>query len=94
MIITDSTFEIIAAKYYNNPNCIEKEEFLEDFNRFRYVKRLIKKYRNGGELKERLILNHLVVFGVKLQIRPIANLERLTPMTLGSCHVRARPDQF
>ena len=61
MIIRDSTFEIIAAKYYNNPNCIEKEEFLEDFNRFRYVKRLIKKYRNGGELKERLILNHLVI---------------------------------
>jgi len=61
MIITEENFELIAAKYYINPNCTDKEEFLEDFSRIKYIKRLFRRYRKTGDLKERLILNHLVI---------------------------------
>ena len=61
MILTDLNVELYAAKGYENPNCASIEEFNEDYNRLRYVKRLIKRYAQNGELKERLILNHLVI---------------------------------
>ena len=61
MILTALNIELYAAKGYDNPNCISIEEFNEDYNRLRYVKRLIKRYAQNGELKERLILNHLVI---------------------------------
>lgn len=61
MLLTEATLELYAAKYYNNPNCIDKEEFLEDFNRLKYIKRLVKRYKQSGDLKERLILNHLII---------------------------------
>lgn len=61
MILTKSTFELYAAQNYNNPSCISKEEFDEDLCRFRYVKRLCSKYQETGEIKERLLLNHLVI---------------------------------
>ena len=52
---------MIAAKGYINSNCIDIDEFKEDFNRLKYVKRLVKRYEVYGELRERLILNHLVI---------------------------------
>lgn len=61
MKLTELNLELYAAKHYNNPNCVDMEEFYEDFNRLKYIKRLIKRYSLGGELKERLILNHLVI---------------------------------
>lgn len=61
MILTKETFELFAAKHYNNPSCISKEEFEEDLCRFRYVKRLCSRYHDSGEIKERLLLNHLVI---------------------------------
>lgn len=61
MIFTEENLEIFAAKYYTNPNCTDKEEFLEDFSRIKYIKRLFRRYKKTGELKERLILNHLVI---------------------------------
>ena len=61
MILTELNIELYAAKGYENPNCVSIEEFVEDFNRLRYVKRLIRRYAQNGELKERLILNHLVI---------------------------------
>jgi len=61
MIFTEENLEIFAAKYYTNPNCTDKEEFLEDFSRIKYIKRLFRRYRKTGDLKERLILNHLVI---------------------------------
>lgn len=51
-----------AMKSYDSPTCIQSE-FEEDFKRFKYVKRLIKKYKISGDLKERLILNHIIVLG-------------------------------
>ena len=52
---------IFAAKHYYTPKCIDSEQFFEDLKRFKYVKRLLNRYKDSGELSERLILNHLIV---------------------------------
>jgi hypothetical protein len=61
MILSEDTFLLYAAKYYDNPQCSSYEEFEEDLKRFQYLKRLFNRYDNTGELKERLILNHIIV---------------------------------
>jgi hypothetical protein len=70
--LCDDNFLIFAMKAYDKPNCI-MSEFEEDLKRIKYVKRLIKRYRVTGELKERLILNHLIilanVFGVDSSVK-------------------------
>jgi hypothetical protein len=58
--ISNDNFEATAGQYYNNV-VFDTEEFLEDLGRIKYVKRLLNKYHLTGELKERLILNHLVI---------------------------------
>ena len=59
--LDDSNFMLYAAKFYDNPGCLDLLEFHDDLNRIKYIKRLFKRYRDTGELKERLILNHLIV---------------------------------
>lgn len=59
--LTDNNFVLFAAKNYENPQCFDVEEFYDDLKRFAYIKRLFGKYQDTGELKERLILNHLIV---------------------------------
>jgi len=59
--INDGNFGVFAAKYYDNPDCLDVLEFQDDLNRIKYLKRLFKKYHDTGVLKERLIINHLVV---------------------------------
>jgi hypothetical protein len=59
--IDESNFVLFAANNYDNPQCMDEIEFFHDLKRFRYLKRLFNKYQETGELKERLILNHLVV---------------------------------
>jgi hypothetical protein len=70
--LTESNILLYAAKCYEKPNCIVSE-FDEDYKRIRYIKRLIHRYRASGDIKERLILNHLVVtqnvFGVEASTR-------------------------
>lgn len=61
MELTAKNFTLYAAKHYHSPNCIDEEDFYEDLKRFKYIKRLLNRYRGGGELSERLILNHLIV---------------------------------
>lgn len=61
MKLTESTFLLFAAKYYDNPQCGSIEEFEEDIKRFQYLRKLFSRYKQTGELKERLILNHLIV---------------------------------
>lgn len=61
MELTHKTLLLFAAQNYHNPTCIDSEEFFNDMKRFKYVKRLLNKYRDTGELSERLILNHLIV---------------------------------
>ena len=66
--LNDSNFLIYAAKNYDNPQCFDTKEFYDDLKRFKYLKRLFNRYNETGELKERLIINHLQVlynlFGV------------------------------
>ena len=59
--IDESNFILFAAKYYDNPQCMDEAEFFDDLKRFKYLKRLFNKYKEGGELKERLVLNHLTI---------------------------------
>ena len=59
--LTDGNFTLFAARYYENPHCLTEEEFEDDLKRFKYIKRLLRKYHDTGILKERLLLNHLIV---------------------------------
>lgn len=71
--LTEENFVLYAMKYYDNPTCKGTSEFIDDLKRFRYLKRLFRKYDAGDELKERLIINHIVVlynlFGVDAATR-------------------------
>ena len=58
--LNNENFIIYAMKAYDRPNCL-MSEFKEDMKKFNYLKRLFHKYRKSGELKEQLVLNHLVV---------------------------------
>ena len=59
--LTDDNLLLYAAKQYYNPTCIDPEEFYEDLNRFKYIKRLVNKYLDSGKISERLILNHIII---------------------------------
>lgn len=59
--VDESNFVLYAAKNYDNPQCFDTLEFHEDLARFKYIKRLFNRYEETGELKERLILNHLII---------------------------------
>tara|TARA_R110000851_G_scaffold318244_1_gene482015 strand:+ start:706 stop:1074 length:369 start_codon:yes stop_codon:yes gene_type:complete len=71
--INDDNLLIFASRHYYNPKCIDVEEFYEDLNRFKYVKRLVNRYIESERLSDRLILNHLIVifnvFGVEASIK-------------------------
>lgn len=58
--LTEKNFEAYAVRHYNNPQCLSIDEFYEDLARFKYVKRLLRKYLETGDIKERLVLNHLI----------------------------------
>jgi len=59
--LDDSNFLLFAAKHYDNPQCYDTIEFYDDLKRFKYIKRLLNRYLEEGDLKERLILNHITV---------------------------------
>ena len=59
--LNDDNYMLFAAKYYENAHCTDLLEFHDDLKRIRYVKRLFKKYEQTGELKDRLIFNHLII---------------------------------
>lgn len=59
--ITNDNVMLFAIKHYDNPQCEGELEFHDDMKRFKYIKRLLRKYSEQGELKERLILNHMIV---------------------------------
>lgn len=68
--VNDDNFMIFAARHYYNPRCIDIEEFYEDLNRFKYVKRLLNRYIETGKLSERRILNHIIVIFNAFDIKP------------------------
>lgn len=59
--ITTDNVVLFAMKHYDNPQCQSEDEFHDDMKRFKYIKRLLRKYAESGELRERLILNHMTV---------------------------------
>ena len=59
--LNDDTFLMFAMREYNNMQCTDIEEFYDDLKKIKYIKRLFNSYRNNGQLKERLILNHLII---------------------------------
>ena len=59
--LTEESFLLFAIKNYENPQAVTKEDFDKDLNHFKYIKRLLKRYKNTGELKTHLILNHFIV---------------------------------
>jgi len=59
--IDENNFVLFAAKHYDNAQCHDTMEFYDDLKRFKYIKRLFIKYQECGELRERLILNHIIV---------------------------------
>ena len=72
--LTEDNFMMYAIKNYDNPSCIGMDEFLDDLKRFKYIKRLLRKHNVGKELKERLILNHIIVLGNLFGIEPTTKM--------------------
>ena len=73
-ILTEKNFVLFAAKNYSNPRILDVDEFDDDLIRFKYLKRLFSRYKDKGELQERLILNHLIV------IHNVFSIEAATEM--------------
>jgi hypothetical protein len=64
MVITElnkDNYLIFAIQNYNNPQAVTKDDFLDDMKRFKYIKRLLKRYKKTGTLKFNLIINHLII---------------------------------
>ena len=57
----DDNFILFAIKNYENPQAVTKEDFDKDLNHFKYIKRLLKRYKNTGVLKTHLLLNHFII---------------------------------
>ena len=61
--LNEKNFLVYAIKQYDNPQCCNMDEFNEDINRIKYIKRLLRRYDKTGELRERLLLNHIIILG-------------------------------
>ena len=59
--LTEDNFLLFAIKNYENPQAVTKDDFDKDLNHFKYIKRLLKRYKNTGELKIHLLLNHFII---------------------------------
>ena len=59
--LTEYNFLLFAIKNYENPQAVTKEDFDKDLNHFKYIKRLLKRYKNTGQLKTHLLLNHFII---------------------------------
>ena len=59
--ITSENVMMFAIKHYDNPQCEGEREFYDDMKRFKYIKRLLRKHKDTGVIKERLLLNHIII---------------------------------
>lgn len=59
--LNEDNFLLFAIKHYENPQAVTKEDFEKDLNHFKYIKRLLKRYKREGELKTHLLLNHFTI---------------------------------
>ena len=79
--LTKDNFILYAMKNYDNPQCIKEQDFHDDLKIIKYLKRLLNRYHLGGDLKERLILNHLITLG---NVFPIEVLARILFLKMNS----------
>ena len=59
--LNEDNFLLFAIKNYENPQAVTKEDFDRDLNHFKYIKRLLKRYKNTGQFKTHLLLNHFII---------------------------------
>ena len=59
--LNDDNYLIFAIKHYDNPQAVTYEDFLNDMKKFKYIKRLLKRYKKSGDLKSHLLINHFIV---------------------------------
>jgi hypothetical protein len=59
--LNEDNFLLFAIKHYENPQAVTREDFEKDLNHFKYIKRLLKRYKKTGELKTHLLLNHFII---------------------------------
>lgn len=59
--LNEDNYILFAIKYYDNPQAITKEDFYDDLNRFKYIKKLLRRYLKSGELKTTLLINHFII---------------------------------
>tara|TARA_Y100000004_G_scaffold5356_1_gene6323 strand:+ start:1039 stop:1410 length:372 start_codon:yes stop_codon:yes gene_type:complete len=59
--LNEDNYIMFAIKHYENPQAVTQEDFLEDMKRFKYIKRLLKKYNKTGILKSHLLINHFII---------------------------------
>ena len=59
--LNEDNFLLFAIKYYENPQAVTREDFDKDLNHFKYIKRLLKRYKNNGDLRVHLLLNHFII---------------------------------
>ena len=59
--LNEENFLLFAIKNYENPQAVTREDFDKDLSRFRYIKRLLKRYKTGGDLKIHLLINHFII---------------------------------
>ena len=79
--LNKDNFILYAMKNYDNPQCIKEQDFHDDLKIIKYLKRLLNRYHLGGDLKERLILNHLITLG---NVFPIEVLARILFLKMNS----------
>jgi len=72
--LNEGNFQLFAMKNYTNPNCTDMLEFYDDLKRIGYLKRLFRKYKETGELKDRLIINHLLVLYNTFEARAMTRM--------------------
>ena len=60
--LNEKNFLLYAMQNYDNPQCVDIDEFHDDLKKIKYIKRLLNQYVSEGVLKERLILNHIIIF--------------------------------
>ena len=67
--LNDDNFLMYAMREYSNMQCTDIEEFYDDLKKIKYIKRLFNVYKNNGQLKERLILNHFIIFYIVFTVQ-------------------------
>ena len=72
--LTDDNYTFFAIRAYCNSQCQNLDEFHEDLNRTKYLKRLFRRYQATGQLRERLILNHIIIFYNVFGVEPATRL--------------------